>query len=178
MLCDHYLKKFSFNSSSTFCWTIWIYFYQCLPSLTERLFWRLAVYTCTVLCVYDMALVLLESNGKTLMKWLSEQFWRCCSCMSSVSETADAEVTASVTRLSLCEVNKIERYREQTAPNAFESLSRMSNLHRIASSRTHLVLQAYCLTDAEEINPLGIEIWYRTTRRFSTLDGRGNSVVA
>ncbi len=98
--------------------------------------------------------------------------------MSSVSETADAEVTASVTRLSLCEVNKSERYREQTAPNAFESLSQMSNLHRIASSRTHLALQAYCLTDAEEINPLGIEIWYRTTRRFLTLDGRGNSVVA
>ncbi len=33
------------------------------------------------------------------------------------------------------------------------------------------VLQTYCLADVDEINPLGIEIWYRTTRRFSILDG-------
>ncbi len=45
------------------------------------------------------------------------------------------------------------------------------NLFRIASSRTHLVMQAYCLTDIDEINPLGIEVWYRTTRRFLILDG-------
>ncbi len=44
------------------------------------------------------------------------------------------------------------------------------NLRRIASSRTHLVLQAYCLTEIE-INPLGFEIWHRTTKRFSILDG-------
>ncbi len=45
----------------------------------------------------------------------------------------------------------------------------MSNLidqRRVASSQTHLVLQAYCLTEVDEINPLGIEIWYRTTRSF------------
>ncbi len=78
--------------------------------------------------------------------------------------------TTSVTRFSLCVVNKSEWYREQTAPYTFESLSRIS-LRRIASSRTHLVLQAYCLTDVNEINPLGIEIWYRTTRRFSIIDG-------
>ncbi len=63
---------------------------------------------------------------------------------------------------------------EQTDPYGFESLSRMSkliNLRRAASSRTHLVLQAYCLTDVDEINPLGIEIWYRTTRSFSILCG-------
>ncbi len=45
------------------------------------------------------------------------------------------------------------------------------NLRRAASSQTHLVLQAYCLTDVDEINTLGIEIWYRTTRRFSILGG-------
>ncbi len=64
--------------------------------------------------------------------------------------------------------------REQTAPYAFESLSRMSKLidqRRVASSQTHLVLQAYCLTDVDEINPLGIEIWYRMTRSFSILGG-------
>uniref|UniRef100_A0A673KY58 DnaJ (Hsp40) homolog, subfamily C, member 6 n=1 Tax=Sinocyclocheilus rhinocerous TaxID=307959 RepID=A0A673KY58_9TELE len=48
----------------------------------------------------------------------------------------------------------------------------MINLRRTYSSQTHrLVQQAYWLTDADEINPLGIEIWYRTTRRFSILDG-------
>ncbi len=150
-----------------------IFLPQSLPCLTKLLFWWVAVNTFTVLCVYDMALVLLESNGKTLMKWLSEQFWR-CSCMSSISETADAEVIASITRFSLCVVNKRERYREQTAPYAFESLSRMSNWSIWAASllvEHILVLQAYCLTDVDEINPLGIEIWYRTTRCFSILDG-------
>ncbi len=32
------------------------------------------------------------------------------------------------------------------------------------------MLQAYCLTDVDEIKPLGIEIWNRTTRCFSILD--------
>ncbi len=32
-------------------------------------------------------------------------------------------------------------------------------------------------TDADEINPIGMEIWYRMTRRFSILDG-GNAVGA
>ncbi len=80
--------------------------------------------------------------------------------------------------LSLCVVNETARYREQTTRYAFESLSRMSNTDRsaprhlfTAACRTHLVLQAYCLTDVDEINPLGIEIWYRTTRRFSILGG-------
>ncbi len=50
--------------------------------------------------------------------------------MSSFSETADAEVTASVTRFSLCVVNNSARYREQTARYVFESLSRMSNADR------------------------------------------------
>ncbi len=44
-----------------------------------------------------------------------------------------------------------------------------------ASSQTHLVLQAYCLTDVDEINPLGIEIWYDKTF-FDTRWYRGNSV--
>ncbi len=32
--------------------------------------------TFKVLCVYDMMLVLLKWNGKMLVKWLSDQFWR------------------------------------------------------------------------------------------------------
>ncbi len=50
-------------------------------------------------------------------------------------------------------------------------MSKLNNQRRVASSQTHLVLQAYCLTDIDEINPLGIEIWYRTTRSFSIICG-------
>ncbi|KAL0151063.1 hypothetical protein M9458_053576 [Cirrhinus mrigala] len=46
-----------------------------------------------------------------------------------------------------------------------------ADLRGAASSRTHLVLQAYWHTDVDEINRLGIELWYRTTRGFSILDG-------
>ncbi len=49
-----------------------------------------------VLCVYDMTLVLLKWNGKMLVKWLSDQFWRYCLCIYVLIETADAEITASV----------------------------------------------------------------------------------
>ncbi len=54
--------------------------------------------TFKVLCVYDMTLVLLKWNGKMLVKWLSDQFWRYCSCIYVLIETADAEITVSVTR--------------------------------------------------------------------------------
>ncbi len=52
--------------------------------------------TFKVLCVYDMMLVLLKWNGKMLVKWLSEQFWRYCSCIYVVIEMADAEITRAV----------------------------------------------------------------------------------
>ncbi len=45
------------------------------------------------------------------------------------------------------------------------------DLRGAASRRTHPVLQAYWLTDVDEINPLAIEVWYRTTRCFLILDG-------
>ncbi len=32
-----------------------------------------------ILLQFCVTLVLLQLNGKLLMKWLSEQFWRCCS---------------------------------------------------------------------------------------------------
>ncbi len=60
------------------------------------LFWRVAVNTFKVLCVYDMMLVLLKWNGKMLVKWLSDQFWRHCSCIYVLTETADTEITLSV----------------------------------------------------------------------------------
>ncbi len=61
--------------------------------------------TFKVLCVYDMMLVLLKLNGKMLVKWLSDKLWRYCSCIYVLIETADAEITASVTR-TVCVVNK------------------------------------------------------------------------
>ncbi len=51
--------------------------------------------TFKVMCVYDMTLVLLKWNGKMLVKWLSDQFWRYCSCIYVLVETAEAENTAS-----------------------------------------------------------------------------------
>ncbi len=68
-----------------------------LISYTELLFWRVAVNTFKVLCVYDMTLVLLKWNGKMLLKWLPGQFWRYCSCIYVLIEMADAEITASTT---------------------------------------------------------------------------------
>ncbi len=73
-------------------------------------FARSAPLTCS-----GMTLVLLKWNGETLMKWLSDQFWRCCSCVYDLIETADAEITASVTRASVCVVKEnvhsfIQRY--------------------------------------------------------------------
>ncbi len=90
--------------------------------------------------------------------------------MSSFSEMADAEITASIMRSSVCVINKTARYREQTAPYAFESLSRMSNTdqHRVVSSRTHLVLQDYWLTGIDEINPLGIETIRSVPKKYRT----------
>ncbi len=64
----------------------------------------------------------------------------------------------------------------RTLSNRSRGCQTLIDLRRAASSQTHLVLQAYWLTDVDEINPLGIEIWYRTTRCFSILDG--NSVGA
>ncbi len=51
--------------------------------------------TFKVLCEYDMMLVLLKWNGKMLVKWLSDQFWRYWSCIYVLIETEDAEVTLS-----------------------------------------------------------------------------------
>ncbi len=79
-------------------------------------------------------------------------------------------------RFSLCVVNETARIESRLLHMLLNrSQSRgcqtLINQRRAASSRTHLVLQAYCLTDVDEINPLGIEIWYRTTRHFSILGG-------
>ncbi len=77
-------------------------------------------------------------------------------------------------RFSLCVVNEthhIESRLISTLLNRSRRCQTRINLRRTASSWTHLVLQAYCLTDVDEINPLGIEIWYRTTRHFSILGG-------
>ncbi len=75
---------------------------------------------------------------------------------------------------SLCVVNEtrdVESRLIRTVSNRSRGCQTLINLQRSASSRTHLVLQALLAHCVDEINPLGIEIWYRTTRRFSILGG-------
>ncbi len=96
----------SFNSSSSSITYILlnnsnIFLAQCLLSKNKLLFWRVAVNT------FKLTMVLLKWNGKMLVKWLSEQFWRCC--IYVLIETADAEITASFTRVSVYVVNKTAR---------------------------------------------------------------------
>ncbi len=75
-----------------------IFLAQCL--LYKLLFWRVAMNT------FKMTLVLLKRNCKMYVKWLSEQFWRCCLCIYVLIETADNEITASVRHTSVYVVNK------------------------------------------------------------------------
>ncbi len=78
--------------------------------------------------------------------------------MSSFSDAAEVEVTVSPTRFSLCLVNKSMQYRElRTLSNRSRGCQTLINLRSI--------------TDVDEVNPFGIEIWYRTTIHFSILDG-------
>ncbi len=106
-----------------FCWAIVIYFYRSVFQAKPNFYFDGLPWIPLQFCVYDITLVLLKSNGKMLMKWLSEQFWRCCSCWNHCERHA---------HFSLCVVNKTTRYREQTAPYTFESLSRTSNTDQSA----------------------------------------------
>ncbi len=106
-----------------------------------------------------------------------------CSWSDSQSSSGDVHAFMSSFRrqtlkspcahFSLCVVNETRDVVSRSVRfwNRYRGCQTLINLRRAASSRTHLVLQAYCLTDVDEINPLGIEIWYRTTRRFSILGG-------
>ncbi len=60
--------------------------------------------TFKVLCVYDMTLVLLKLNGNMLVKWLPEQFWRYCSYIYVLIETAKERHARCV-----CNVSKQNR---------------------------------------------------------------------
>ncbi len=55
-----------------------------------------------------MTLVLLKLNDKILVKWLSDQFWRYCSWIYVLIETADNEITVRTTR-SVYVVNETVR---------------------------------------------------------------------
>ncbi len=83
----------SFNSSSSITYILLnnsnIFLAQCLLSKNELLFWWVAVNT------FKLTMVLLKWNGKMLVNWLSEQFWRCCLCIYVLIETADAEITCT-----------------------------------------------------------------------------------
>ncbi len=70
-----------------------IWFYK---KLNRLLFWRVSVNTFIFLCVYDMRIVLLKWNGQTIIKWLSEQFWRCFSCVCPHWDVTRASVCVCV----------------------------------------------------------------------------------
>ncbi len=61
------------------------------------------------LCVYDMRIVLLKWNSETLIKWLSEQFWRCCSCVYVLIETTRALQCVCVCVLKEIESSKLKQ---------------------------------------------------------------------
>ncbi len=69
-------------------------------------------------------------------------------------------------RFSLCVVNEtrdVESRLIRTVLNRSRGCQTLINLQRAASSRTHLVLQAYCLTDVDEIKGIvhfEIKIWH------------------
>ncbi len=46
---------------------------------------------------------------KMLVKWLSDQFWRYCSCIYVLIEAADAEITARAHTRCVCNVSKQNR---------------------------------------------------------------------
>ncbi len=85
-----FLKKLSFHNFSSSSMYILLNKYFCCKVFKKPrlLFWQVAVNTFTFLCVYDMRIVLLKLNGEMLMKWLSEQFWRWCSCVYVLIETS------------------------------------------------------------------------------------------
>ncbi len=85
-------KKYSFHnfSSSSSSMYILLNKYFCYNILKKTLKTFILMGCRTFLCVYDMRIVLLKWNNETLIKWLSEQFWRCCSCVYVLIETTHA----------------------------------------------------------------------------------------
>ncbi len=95
-----------------------------------------------------------------------------CLCPHLVGRQTLKSPRASRMLQSVCtKPRDIESRLLRTLSNRSRGCQTLINLHLVASSGTHLVLQAYLITDVDEIKPLGIEIWYRTTRRFSILEG-------
>ncbi len=70
---------------------------------------------------------------------------------------ADAEITTRALQSACSKRNAWCGEQIRTLLNRSRGCQTLINLRRGASSRTHLVLQAYCLTDIDEINPLGIK---------------------
>ncbi len=76
------------------------------------------------------------------------------------TDCSDRSVYYSTTRAIVCRLLHMLSKRSR-------GYQILIDLHGAAYSRSHLVLQVYWLTDADEIIHLGIEIFYRTLIRFS-----------
>ncbi len=97
ILCDYFLKNkvlFIYNSSSSSSSSSITY----ILLNNSNIFWHnvfklnwtfilkgcreyLYISVCSLYSMTPLTPVLLKWNGKKLMEWLSEQFWRCCLCI-------------------------------------------------------------------------------------------------
>ncbi len=93
-----------------------------------------------------MTLVLLKLNGKMLVKWLSDQFWRYCSCIYVLIETADAETQCAV---YITSVNKtaclLQSHRDvQNMQDSYLNRLLLRNIYKYLSiSRFDLSVMTY-----------------------------------
>ncbi len=91
MLCVHFLtNKVYIILVVVVCTFYWTNIYVEMSSKNPDFYFNRLPWIPLHLCVYDMRIVLLKSNGERLMKWFSEQFWRCCSCVYVLIETSHA----------------------------------------------------------------------------------------
>ncbi len=99
-----------------------------------------------------------------------------CLCPHLVGWQTLKSPQASRALQSVCtKPRDIESRLLRTLLNRSRGCQTLINLHRVASSRTHLVLQAYWLIDVDENNPLGNLVLNDKTF-FDTRWYRGNSV--
>ncbi len=110
-------------------------------------------------CICDMRIVLLKWNGETLMKWLSEQFWRCCSCVYVLIE---------MSRTLQCVCAKGKRASLSFIHTEFRSRKSDRNEYKWwFCVRTPLFRWAWAVTEQNDRAELHAVQWWRLRERGS-----------